>query len=240
MNAPHTISGVPDELTTLVFDGDQTLWDFQSALDRALAETRHEIARVTGLTLDRITTVAQMLDAPGRAVQDPSGASVHTIGKSTFRDVLTDLGVPTPEEHIEHVHQFFIGRRYEMCRPYRDTVPALRALGGSYRLVLFTNEHSYPERLGLGSLFSHTFVGTEMGLLKPSPAAYEHIAAACGAETLVSIGNSIGNDIVGPASCGWRTVWINRDNLPLPNSATPDAILTSLDGLEAALVRILA
>ena len=228
------------DATILVFDGDQTLWDFHSALDRALAETRHEIVRVTGVALDAIPSVNDMTNARDQLMSDSSGARLTAIRRNAFRQLLAQIGAPDTDELLNHVSSFFMGRRYEMCRPYRETVPVLRALEQRYTLVLLSNGNSRPERIGLGGLFTHAFFAEDLSMEKPDPAIYEHVMATVGGDTFVSIGDSIPNDVAGPASHGWKTVWMNRDSLPLPEYARPDAILVSLDALDVTLDRILA
>ncbi len=226
--------------TTLVFDGDQTLWDFRSALDRALAETRHELARITGVEITQIPSVTEMTTARNRLMTESAGMRLDDVRVRAFVQLLDQLGVTAAPELVDHVNQFFIGRRYEMCRPYRETVPVLRTLREHYRLVLLTNGNSFPERIGLGGLFEHTFFADDIGAEKPSSLAYDHVAAVCGGRVLVSIGDSIVNDIIGPASRGWRTIWVNRDSRELPENAHPDAILVSLEALATTLERILS
>ena len=220
---------------TLVFDGDQTLWDFRSALDRALAETRLEIVRLTGIQLALVPTVAEISAGRDQIALQSSGARLDAVRQASFARLLADMGVRANDETIERITRFFLGRRHEMCRPYRDAVPALRTLGERYRLVLLSNGNSEPEQLGLGGLFAHTFFADDIGAEKPSPAAYAYVAAACPSRAFVSIGDSLENDIDGAHDSGWRTVWINRDNRPLPERSHPDAVLNSLDGLAAVL-----
>lgn len=224
---------------TLVFDGDQTLWDFRSALDRALAETRHELARVTGVELALIPTVAEMTAARDRLMTESGGQRLEHVRRSAFAQLLAQIEVDATTELIDHINQFFVGRRYEMCRPYRETVPVLRSVRDRYQLVLLTNGNSFPERIGLGGLFDHAFFADDIGAEKPSPVAYEHVVTLCGGSVLVSIGDSIPNDIIGPAAQGWRTIWVNRDSRVLPEHAHPDGIIVNLEALEATIERIL-
>ncbi len=180
-----------------------------------------------------------MTAARDRLATEASGLRLDDIRRCAFEQLLVQIGATPTPPLIDQINQFFIGRRYEMCRPYRETVPVLRTLRERYRLVLLTNGNSFPERIGLGGLFEHAFFADDIGAQKPSPVAYEHVVAVCGGSTFASIGDSIPNDIIGPASQGWRTIWVNRDSRMLPDYARPDAILVSLETLGPTLERIL-
>ena len=237
--ATPTIQSVQAHQVTLVFDGDQTLWDFRWALARALEATRIEIARIAGVGLEAIPAVDAMSTARDELASRSTGTRLEIVRRAAFAQLLDEIGVRVTDETIDHINTFFVGRRYEMCRPYRDAVQALQSLGGLYRVVLLTNGNTQPDRLGLGSLFAHTFYADDIGVAKPSPAAYAHVAASCASDIFVSIGDSIENDIDGPNDFGWRTVWVNRDGRDLPHNSQPDAVVTNLVGLEDTLARII-
>ena len=222
----------------LVFDGDQTLWDFRSALDRALADTRVEICRITGTPLDAIPTIAEITAHRDHVALQTSGARLEAIRRESFARILGEIGVPASEETVMRVTQFFLGRRHEMCRPYADSVPALRALKGTYQLVLLSNGNSQPEHMGLGGLFDYTFFADDVGAEKPSPQAFAHVVNSCPATTFFSIGDSLEHDIDGAQACGWKTVWINRDGRALPEYFRPDATLSNLTGLSQVVERL--
>ena len=236
--ATRTIQSVQSDQVTLVFDGDQTIWDFRWALVRALEATRVEIARVAGVGLEAIPSVGEMSTARDELASESTGTRLEIVRRAAFAQLLVEIGTPGTDATIDHINTFFIGRRYEMCRPYRDAVHALQSLGGLYRVVLLTNGNTQPDKLGLGSLFAHTFYADDIGAAKPSPAAYAHVVSNCASDTFVSIGDSIANDIDGPHDFGWKTVWVNRDSRDLPRHSRPDAVVTSLTGLEDTLARI--
>lgn len=237
--ATPTIQSVQSPQVTLVFDGDQTIWDFRWALARALEATRMEIARVAGVGMEAIPSVGEMSTARDELAAASTASRLEVVRRAAFAQLLDEIGATATDEMVDHINTFFVGRRYEMCRPYRDAVQALQALSGLYRIVLLSNGNTQPDKLGLGSLFAHTFYADDIGHSKPSPAAYAHVASICASDTFVSIGDSIENDIDGPRDFGWRTVWVNRDSRDLPRHSQPDAVMTSLTGLEDTLARII-
>ena len=226
---------------TIVLDGDQTLWDFQSAMVRALGETRLEIARVIDVDLADVPSIEELIARRDRIADTARGETLEAIRRSAFAETLAMLGHDGDDGEVDRVATFFTGRRFELCRPYHDTVPALTKLRESYVVALLTNGNSHPERMGLRSMFDHIFIAEELGAEKPDPSVYARVAATCGGEgALGSVGDSLMNDVVAPQKAGWKAVWINRDHRPLPQQVNPDASLTSLEGLDIALRSILA
>ncbi len=226
---------------TIVLDGDQTLWDFQSAMVRALGETRIEIARVVDVDLADVPSIEALIARRDRIAEAARGETLEAIRRSAFAETLAELGHGDDDGAVDRVAAFFTGRRFELCRPYHDTVPALTKLRESYVVALLTNGNSHPERMGLRSMFDHVLVAEDLGAEKPDPSVYARVAAVCGGEgALVSVGDSLMNDVVAPQKAGWKAVWINRDHRPLPQQVNPDATLTTLDGLDIALRSILS
>jgi FMN hydrolase / 5-amino-6-(5-phospho-D-ribitylamino)uracil phosphatase len=235
----NTIGGVTPADITVVFDGDQTLWDFASAMVRALGETRIEIARSTGLPVTEIPPIEELV-AVRQSIDDriAAGESVVCPRRLAFADTLRRLGQDPSDDLVDHITDFFIGRRVEMCRPYLEAVPTLTLLRESYAIALLTNAPARLDRIGLREFFDHIFCGDDFGSAKPDPTLYAHVRAMCDSKLLVSVGDSLDDDIVGPQAAGWRAVWINRDGAPLPDTVHPDAVLTSLGGLDTALKTI--
>jgi FMN phosphatase YigB (HAD superfamily) len=138
-----------DRSITIVFDGDQALWDQRSAMDRALNEARLEIMRSTGRALDEIPDGGSII-VIGRALADGEPtATVSSIRHRTFATVLGDLGASSNAAAVERIVDVYVRRRYELSRPYPDTVPMLAKLRERYGVVLLTNEITQPQRIGL-------------------------------------------------------------------------------------------
>ena len=206
---------------------------------RALGETRIEIARMTHSTLASIPSIDTMI-----AVREAVGAraaqstTVACLRRMAFAQTFRDMGHTAKDETIDHVSDFFLGRRYEMCRPYIETVPTLSALRDSYGIALLTNGNSHPDKIGLSGLFDQVFFAEELGARKPDPIVFAHVAAALGSHYCISVGDSLANDVIGPQRAGWRAIWINRALDPLPEGVQPDGELRTLEGLDVLVHRL--
>ncbi|MBM3331922.1 HAD family hydrolase [candidate division WOR-3 bacterium] len=126
--------------------------------------------------------------------------------------------------------------------PYPDVKPCLERLGTDYRLGLVTNgpcdlQCAKLDASGFRSYFGAVVISREVGVKKPDPRVFA-IALdqlGVGAQESVFVGDSPKNDIVGAHAAGMRAIWLNRDKLPPPDIAKPDAAITGLDELSAAL-----
>ena len=87
-----------------------------------------------------------------------------------------------------------------------------------------------------------------VGTIKPHPVIFASARAALGsppADRILHVGDDWAADVVGAKRAGWRAAWLaNRpDDSPLPGSerdetVEADAVIETLDDLEAAIVRL--
>ncbi|HEX9377566.1 MAG TPA: HAD family hydrolase [Actinomycetota bacterium] len=131
---------------------------------------------------------------------------------------------------------------------YPDVRPALEELGRSYRLGVLANQQSTIraalERDGLARYFDAWAVSADLGLEKPDPAIFAHALEVSGAkaEHSAMAGDRLDYDIEPARATGMRTVWILRGEAPqhptAEQLAVPDAAITTLADLPAALARL--
>lgn len=96
------------------------------------------------------------------------------------------------------------------------------------------------EYSGLAPYFTGVVISEQLGTQKPDPRVYEAALDAAGhpARDCVMVGNSLKKDIGGAQAAGIRAIWLNR-NQPVENPAPrPDAVITSLSELAAAIERL--
>lgn len=135
--------------------------------------------------------------------------------------------------------------RYDALEPFVDTRPALRALADAgVEVVLLSNGspamlEACLQASGLRTYFSQVLSVDTVRAYKPHPAVYRHVAAATGrpveAIRLVSCNPF---DVVGAATAGMRTVWVNRSGARFdtlePQPELTVGALTDLPDLLAA------
>jgi putative hydrolase of the HAD superfamily len=223
-------------IDTLFFDGDNTLWNFDQVMRRALHAT---LAELRGWHPGAGTLTVDDLIADRQAVAaELNGTELNQerLRLAAFQRTLTRLGPPNSSLAAE-LTAFYLERRFADIELFPDTLPVLRALRTTYTIGLFSNGNSYPDRSGLEDLFDVVLFSQDLGVAKPDPAAYLLAAQKVNRppSAIAMIGDSLPNDVVGPQRAGWTGIWLNRDGLPCPAGHAPDGEVSTLHELPGVL-----
>lgn len=162
----------------------------------------------------------------------------------SWTNALADFGISDPALVQALVDRLQL-ERTERYIPYPDVEPALQGLRNEYPMVLASNgtlktQQRKLEYSGLAGYFSAVVICEPLGFQKPDPGVYELALNAAGrsASECVMVGNSLRNDVGGAQQAGIRAIWLNR-NQPVENpDPRPDAVITSLSELPAAIARL--
>ena len=229
--------GAFGELTTLLFDADGTLWDFDDAMRRAMGVALAEIDRTLPggrghLTVDSLIGIRDRVAAnfAGRA------PTHEEIRLEAFRRALAEIG-RADDELARSVTDLYLRERFEGIRLYDDVLPTLDLLRERFALGLLTNGNTYPDRCGLAGRFAFTVFGQDHGLQKPDRRLFDIALerAGCARRQIVNIGDSIANDVVGAQRAGIAAFWLNRRGERNDSGVKPDGEIRSLDELLAIL-----
>ena len=225
-------------IEAVFFDGDQTLWDFQTLMRRSLCATLTELRSLRpGERTDSLTVDSLIADRDAAAADlEGVAQSMEVIRVAAFRRTLSRVGLDEPGL-ADHLARTYFERRFGDVLLYPDVLPTLTELAKSYRLGLLSNGNSYPERSGLADVFDVVVFAQDHGYSKPDTRLYEVAARKTQLEgsSLAMVGDSVRNDVTGAQCAGWLGLWLNRDDLPTPDGARPDAILRTLTDAPAAL-----
>ena len=236
-------------IEAVLFDADQTLWDFQRVMRDAL------VAVVAELRAARPGPFSDALR--WQDLQDDRAAAVEAHPDVWSLARLRDLGFARTLERRRAVEggdegadaalalalsaSYFVHRDRDPAL-FDDTVPCLDALSAHYRLGLLSNGSRLPEKMGLGGYFESVVFGPDHSLAKPDKGIFEVMERELdlGPAACVLVGDHPLNDVVGAKRAGWRAVWIDRDTggefVPHPGcDEHPDVVVTSLADLPAAL-----
>jgi FMN hydrolase / 5-amino-6-(5-phospho-D-ribitylamino)uracil phosphatase len=251
-------------IEAVLFDGDQTLWDFERVMRLALAAVltelraarpgtradglqiddlqadRNEVARETEgveFNLARLRRLGFARTLSRLHVRDEGGEGCESgdgSGSGINDDALAVLLTATYFDHRDRDPALF-----------DDTLPCLEALRSDYRLGLLSNGSRLPEVVGLSGFFEAVVFAQDHNVAKPDRGIFAVVETMMGVApgSLVLVGDHPLNDVVGAKRSGWRAVWIDRrgDGSYLPPPGTderPDAIITSLDQLAGALAAL--
>lgn len=131
---------------------------------------------------------------------------------------------PQFEDYFVEIFAYF--RRAEAWQVFADVEPTLAALNArGYRIGLLSNFdtrlYDLLEGLELRARFDAIYLSTEVGAAKPDAAIFtaalteNHLAPA----QALHIGDRWQEDVQGARNAGWQAVWLNRQELLLPDPA---------------------
>jgi HAD superfamily hydrolase (TIGR01509 family) len=241
-------------IEAVLFDGDQTLWDFQRVMTYALEAVLLELQAArpgpgsTGLTVQDFSAdrdqISRELDG-----QEFNLARLRHLGFRRTLQRLRDDG-HGPNDALDDAlaeqltTSYFIHRDRDPAL-FADTLPGLQALQADYRLGLLSNGSRLPETIGLGDFFEAVVFAQDHRVAKPDIGIFRIVESLMQLEpaAIVLIGDHPLNDVVGAKRAGWRAVWIDREDrgpfrAPAGFTEQPDAVITSLDQLPDVLARL--
>ena len=185
-------------IEAVLFDGDQTLWDFERVIRDALMATAAELRaarpgpfadrlRWQDLQVDRAFVVDAMPD-----VWSLAELRVHGFARTLARRRAAEGG----DERADRALAAELGTSYFAHRDhdpalFPDTLPGLDALRADYRLGLLSNGSRLPETVGLASYFESVVFAQDHRVAKPDRGSSKWWSA---------------NSVSGPRSaCSWAT-----------------------------------
>jgi FMN hydrolase / 5-amino-6-(5-phospho-D-ribitylamino)uracil phosphatase len=241
-------------MQAVLFDGDQTLWDFQLVMRRALAVVLDEVRTLRpGPKADRLSVDDAQVDRDAVAAElGDSEFNLVQVRKLGLARTLARLRPPSgPDEEaadwalVDELTSLYLHHRDIDPALFPDTLPCLNVLRPHYRLGLLTNGNRQPDLLGLGGYFETIVFAQDHRVAKPDRGIFEVVERQLGLapEHCVLVGDHPVNDVVGAKRSGWRAVWLHRggDGAFYPQDGhpeEPDAVIGSLTELPAALAAL--
>jgi len=236
-------------IEAVLFDGDQTLWDFERVMTDALTAVVGELRAARPGPFTAALRVQDLQDDRTAAVREhPEVWSLERLRVLGFaRTLARRRAVEDGDEAADVPLAMGMATSYFEHRDrdpalFDDTVPCLNALRARYRLGLVSNGSRLPEKMGLAQYFESVVFAQDHRVAKPDKGIFEVVERQLGVEpaACVLVGDHPLNDVVGAKRAGWRAVWIDRDGggAFVPHGGwgeRPDVVVTSLDELPGAL-----
>ena len=227
------------KVEAITFDGDGTLWDFQSVMERALAVTLQRLREIVSNEAAKRLTVQTMVQIRDSVADELGEAAVshEEIRYAAFLRTLEHVGTPSLAV-AGRLYQLYMDARSSGITPYPDVPAALEALKGRYRLGMVSNGNTYPEWSGLPpDTFDFAVFAHECGFAKPDRRIFKLALAKCNcrSEEVLHVGDSLQHDVLGANGCGLRSAWLNRHRLRNETSIEPDIEVLDLHELVATL-----
>ena len=213
------------EVRTISFDGDGTLWDFRSVMQKALELTLQQLRLMVANDDAERLTVQKMIEIRD-CVASELGEGVVTHEEIRYAAFVRTLEyIESPSKAVaEQLYQLYMDARFTGLGPYPDVPAALTDLKSRYQIGMVSNGNSYPERSGLPNTFHFAVFAHECGFAKPDPRIFEIALVKSGSqpEHVLHVGDSLENDVFGANNCGLHSVWLNRNHRTNDTDIAPD------------------
>jgi FMN hydrolase / 5-amino-6-(5-phospho-D-ribitylamino)uracil phosphatase len=237
-------------IEAVLFDGDQTLWDFQRVMHHALVVVLDELRTARpGPSL----SVAELQDDRQAVAEELAGiefnlARLRVLGFTRTLERLRRAEGGGDEaadaELAQRLTTTYFDHRDRDPALFPDVIPCLDALRPRYRLGLLSNGSRLPDTIGLGGYFDSVVFAQDHRVVKPDKGIFEvsERELGVGPAACVLVGDHPLNDVVGAKRAGWSAVWLDRDGEGVgtfeqlhDGDERPDAVVTTLDDLPRAL-----
>lgn len=223
-------------LTTISFDGDMTLWDFQKVMRHSLALTLAELRRCVPGKATSALTIDKMIDIRNVVASELKGTTTNLedIRLHAFERTVEFVGYADNTLAAE-LNALYLKHRFEDIELYPDVTSTLDALRSGFSLGLISNGNGYPERCGLAGYFSFVVFSQDIGVDKPDPRIFLAACqqASCIPTEVMHVGDSLETDVAGANTVGAMSVWLNRQGKQNNTGITPDYEIRSLAELVA-------
>ncbi|MBQ5970447.1 MAG: YjjG family noncanonical pyrimidine nucleotidase [Clostridia bacterium] len=200
--------------TTLLFDADDTLFDFQKAERTALSRvlTNHHLPAT-----DDILTRYNAINAALWREFEQNHITKEDIKNERYRRLFDEFGITPPvpprtinDRYLEQLGAcgFTLPGADALCRTLKDA---------GYDMYIVTNgvsatQKSRLENSGLKPYFDEMFVSEDLGAQKPLPAFFDAVLSRIPEQDrrrVLVIGDTLGSDIQGAVNAGLDCVWYN-------------------------------
>ena len=236
-------------IDAVLFDGDQTLWDFERVMRDALVAVAADLrAARPGPFADALSWEDLQADRAAVASALPDVWSlrelrVHGFVRTLERRRAAEGGDEAADEVLaRELSDSYFTHRDRDAALFPDTIPGLDALRTDYRLGLLSNGSRLPETVGLAGYFETVVFAQDHRVAKPDKGIFAVVERELGVapEVCVLVGDHPVNDVAGAHGAGWRSVWLDRDGaVPFPaDGPQPDAVVATLAELPEVLRRL--
>lgn len=202
--------------TTLLFDADRTLFDFDTAERDAFGIVMDKFGiQYTDADFERYVNVNNELwEQLGRGEITKSYLQDNRFG-IFFDSVGKRVNTPSAVLNSEYVDELA-----NVSKLFEGALALCRELSQHYDMYIVTNgvSHTQKKRFYLSPIhgyFKDIFVSEDAGAAKPKAEYFDYVFANIGEdrrESSVIIGDSLSHDILGGNGYGIDTVWYNPKN----------------------------
>ncbi len=208
--------GVPARYPWLLFDADDTLFDYRRAETDALVAAFE--AQGVAFVTDWLTVYQRVNAAAWRMLEEGRVTSAR-LRVLRFEQLLGELGVALDPVDFSAV---YLGQLATQAHLVDGAIAAVNALCSTHRIAIITNgladvQRPRLARSPLAGVVEHLVISEEVGAAKPDPAIFDAALALMGdpdRRDVLVIGDSMSSDIAGGVASRLDTCWFNPGGSP--------------------------
>lgn len=226
-------------ISTVLFDLDDTVFDFTRAEREAISAT---LAAMEIPYTDATLTLYHNVNAECWRMLERGEITRERLLTYRFELLFSRIGVNADPERALEIYEPTLGSIHRLIPGASEMLTALR---GKYTLIAVSNgiEKIQMERLrktDLLPLFDGVYISESVGHNKPSPRFFDYVFSChpCPRNEAIIVGDSPTSDILGGKNAGIRTCYFNRSRSAPPHGIIPDYEIDSPDKLPELLYKI--
>ncbi|CZT57613.1 Putative HAD-hydrolase YfnB [Eubacteriaceae bacterium CHKCI005] len=221
------------KIDTILFDLDNTLFDFNKAERIALTKALLQMgADPTESILHRFSQI----NLAQWKLLEQGKLNRNQVKIRRFQLLFDELNLNCDAKETAKVYESLLGMGHYFMEGAEQV---LRTLSPQYHLYLVTNGTASVQRSRMKSAkleryLKDSFISEEIGFDKPSKEyfshCFQHIPGFQKQSTII-VGDSLTSDIQGGKNAGIRTVWFNPSHASNPSDIIPDYEIAYLKDL---------
>lgn len=222
---------------TLLFDFDDTLFDFPKSEEIALINTfeKYNIEKTeANFELYRKENRNFWIGFENGKYKDSSAAPIRF---KNLLEILEICGI----DYFE-MNETYLTELSKTAFPIEDSVGMIKRLSEHYDIFIITNALARVNKArtqisGIKPYIKGTFISEEIGVSKPSKEYFDYCLKHTGGNknSCLVIGDSLSSDIKGGINSGIDTCWFNRKNLENKENLKINYEVKSIKELETLL-----
>lgn len=229
-----------NKYTTVLFDADNTLLDFDKAENVALKKVMADYA--LPITEENCKTYSAINDALWKKFEKGEIEKEH-IKTTRFKEFFEFLKVEKNYNPLE-VNNTYISYLRDGAYTIDGAAELCRSLKNKgYTLYIITNGIATTQirRLklsGLSSFIDDVFISETIGFQKPKKEYFDFVLKGIKEKDktkVIVIGDSLSSDIKGAQNAELDYIWYNHNKLPVPQELFAVAIVNDIKEIDAIL-----
>lgn len=215
-------------IQAITFDLDDTLWE----IEPVIVEAERHVYQWLTLNCPKVTETFTLQDIQEIRAQIADELPHYShdfteLRKLSLRKVFSAVGYD--HNRVDEAFEQFMTMRNRV-ELFPDALPALNKLAEIFPIASVSNGNADLSRIGIRHHFTATISAREHGVAKPNQDLFLAACHAldCEPHAVLHIGDHPEHDVLGAASAGLQTIWLNRRGDVWPHETRADAEASDL------------